>query len=289
MSADGRLSVCEWVENPYRGNTPYATGEEGVTYQAILTLHMTVGKALSKSYVASHRVPSHQWYNVYTGDNWQTQELDLAAKALYQQPHGYHWSNKHAYNIQTELVGVPVVNVVTYTDGECYNIARDVIVPQVLWLRERGMDVDLTQVHQVENSSGSASEYWFGRCSEDEMARFNGLTQHIKWPYNDHWDCSIEKLWLIAQYAREILGDTEEETDLVGQVADLIKGDTDLLKELMFSMIRESREREGWILDMLTRGQVASRDEEDEVQHVKLDDLQRKTDEIIAKLGTPNG
>ncbi len=211
----GRIPGNEWVENPNRGTAAYVRAEAGVIYKPMLTYHQTVGMDLSKSYVANHPVPPHNWINPYRKTKWQTQELDLAAKALYQQQFGDHWSNKHYFNIQCEIVGVPVVNQETYTDDQLRWIAEEDTVPKVLWLRENGMDIDLTQVHYVTNSSGSASEYWPGRCSEHEMATFNGITQHIKWPYNDHWDCSVERLDKIAQYAREILGESEGEVDLL--------------------------------------------------------------------------
>jgi len=181
-------------------------GQNYYPYKPIILLHMTVGMGLSRSYVAGHTVPPHLWYNVYNGDKFQTAPLDMAARALYQPQYGYHWTNKHDYLLQTELVGIPVVNQRTYNDEHCRLIAENVIVPQVLWLRENGLDVDLNSIIQIENSSGSASEYWHGRGSEQEMADFNGIAQHI-WVWgNDHWDCSVERLDLMAQYAREILG-----------------------------------------------------------------------------------
>jgi hypothetical protein len=90
------------------------------------------------------------------------------------------------------------------------------------------MDIDLNQVHYVANSSSSASEYWWGRASEAEMADFNGISAHIKWPYNDHWDCSVERVDLWAMWAREILGqapilkDTVKVQRLQGQREDYI-------------------------------------------------------------------
>jgi len=201
-----RIPGNEWVENPNRGFTTYVVSEAGLIYKPVFTYHQTVGMQLSKSYVAGHRVPPHNWINPYTKTKWQTQELNLAGKALYQPQYSDHWVNRHFYNIQCEIVGVPEVNVATYTEDQLKWIAEEDTVPKVRWLRENGMDLDLNQVHQVTNSSGSASEYWPGRCSEHEMAVFNGITHHIKWPGNDHWDCSVERLDRIAHYAKLVLG-----------------------------------------------------------------------------------
>jgi hypothetical protein len=166
---------------------------------------MTVSKGISASYIRTHNVPPHLWYNVYTDEGWQTVDFDYAAYALYQPQYGYHWTNKHAFLLQTELVGVPVVNQRTYTDDQCRRIAERVIVPKVLWLRSIGLDVNLNDYRQHTNSSGSASVNWHGRMSEQEMADFNGVMAHIDAWGNDHWDCSIENIALMCSHAQSLI------------------------------------------------------------------------------------
>lgn len=208
MSTDGRLPGWDFVsENPQSGGNSYS-GPPYYNYKPMILLHQTVGTSLSRGYIAGHSVPPHLWYNPYTGEKWQTVELDRAALALYQPQYGYHWTNKHTYCLQTELVGVPVVNQATYSEAQCQAIARDVIVPQVLWLRQRGLPIDLSQVKYHANTSGSASVDWPGRMSEQEFADFNGVCAHIDAWGNDHWDCSAERIDLMVQYARQILDGT---------------------------------------------------------------------------------
>lgn len=205
MSTRGRLPSFTWLDNPRNAGGDYAPPSY-YNYKPVILLHMTVSSGISANYIRGHTVPPHLWYNVYTDDAWQTVELDRAAYALYQPQYGYHWCNKHAYLLQTELIGVPVVNQTTYTDAQCRKIAEKVIVPQVLWLRSIGLDVNLNDFRYHTNSSGSASVDWPGRMSEQEMADFNGVMAHIDAWGNDHWDCSVERVDLMCQYAREILG-----------------------------------------------------------------------------------
>jgi hypothetical protein len=174
-------------------------------YRPVILLHMTVGYAVSRSYVSGHKVPPHLWASPYDGTKYQTVRMDRAAYALYQPQFGYHWTNRHRLLLQTELVGVPEVSTATYTDAHCRWIAEHVIVPQVQWLHSIGETVDLNQVRYHANTSGSASEYWPGRMSEQEMADFNGVMCHIDAWANDHWDCSAERVDLMCQYARDIL------------------------------------------------------------------------------------
>lgn len=199
------LDGYERVPNARAEGSAYAD-RSYYPYQSIILLHMTVSYGASRSYISGHNVPPHGWANPYNGDLFQTVRLDRAAYALYQPQYGYHWTNKHTYLLQTELVGVPQVSVATYSDDQCRWIAQHVVVPQAEWLASIGEPVDLTQVRYHTNTSGSASEYWSGRLSEQEMADYHGLMCHIDAWGNDHWDCSAERVDLIARYARELLG-----------------------------------------------------------------------------------
>lgn len=187
-----------------RNGTSHYAGRDYYNYRPIILLHMTVGMGLSKSYVAGHKAPPHLWINPYTGHKWQTIECEYAALALYQPQFGYHWVNKHTYLLQTEIVGVPVVSQATYTEAQCKWIGEECVAPQAQWLASIGESVDLNQVRYHTNTSGSASEYWHGRMSEDEMADYNGIMGHIDAWGNDHWDCSAERMDWIAYYARQV-------------------------------------------------------------------------------------
>jgi len=199
------LQGYEWIPNLRNAGSPYAD-RNYYNYRSVILLHMTVGMGLSKSYVSGHNVPPHLWVNPYTKDKWQTVELDRAAFALYQPQFGYHWTNKHTYLLQTEIVGVPVVSEATYTDEQCKWIGEQCVAPQAAWLKSIGEPVDLNSVRYHENTGGSASEYWGGRMAEGEMADFNGLMAHIDAWANDHWDCSAERTDRMAWYARAALG-----------------------------------------------------------------------------------
>jgi hypothetical protein len=190
-----------WIGNNNTSGGDYVGG-----YPASILLHMTVSMGLSMSYAKSHAYPPHCWYNVYTGDKWQALELNRSGKALYQPSYTNSYTNRKWHCIQTELVGVPEVSVATYSKAQCDAIAANVVVPQVQWLRQHGMDVNLNNVRYHPNTSGSASEYWHGRMGDAEWAAFDGLCAHIDAVGNDHWDCSAERMDWIASESIRILG-----------------------------------------------------------------------------------
>lgn len=192
----------------YRNGTSVYADRSYYNYRPIILLHMTVGMGLSEGYVQGHNVPPHWWINPYNLSKWQTIDPEYAAFALYQPQFGYHWTNKHTYLLQTEIVGIPVVSQATYTDAQCKWIGENCIAPQAAWLSSIGESIDLNSVRYHENTSGSASEYWWGRFSEQEMADFNGVCAHIDVWANDHWDCSGEHTDRMAWYARQVFSST---------------------------------------------------------------------------------
>lgn len=192
-----------WITNSRNGGGTYATDGP-----SSILLHMTVSMGISAGYISSHPYPPHLWANPYNGDRFQTVSLDRSAFALYQPDYGNSWTNKKGYTLQTELVGVPQVSVATYSDEQCRWIGEQVVAPQARWLASIGKPVNLNQVRYHPETGGSASEYWSGRMGEAEWDSFNGLCAHIDVPYNDHWDCSAERLDRIAGYARAALGQT---------------------------------------------------------------------------------
>jgi hypothetical protein len=190
-----------WIGNANTSGGDYVGG-----YPASICLHMTVSSGLSQSYAYSHQYPPHCWANVYTGDKWQSLDLNRSGKALYQPSYTNSYLNRKYYCIQTELVGNPVVNVETYSRQQCDWIGRNVIAPQVQALRSIGLDVNLSNVRYHQDSSGSASEYWYGRMSDAEWAAFDGVCAHIDAVGNDHWDCSVERTDLMVESAIAALG-----------------------------------------------------------------------------------
>jgi hypothetical protein len=211
----------QWIGNNNTNGGDYVGG-----YPASICLHMTVSSGLSMSYAQSHQYPPHAWANVYTGDKWQSLDLNRSGKALYQPPYTNSYLNRKWYCIQTELVGNPVVNVETYSRQQCDWIGRNVIAPQVQALRSIGLDVNLSNVRYHTDSSGSASEYWHGRMSDAEWAAFDGICAHIDAVGNDHWDCSVERTDLMVESAIAELGGSvgpgpvvdEEEDDMMRYV-----------------------------------------------------------------------
>ena len=161
---------------------------------------------VSASYISGHAYPPHLWANPYDGRLYQTVELDRAGYALYQPSYTVHWTNRKAFCLQTEVIGVPEVSVATWTDAQVRWIAHNVVVPQERWLRERGMTANIGNYRYHPDTSGSASEYWPGRMGDAEWGSFHGLCAHIDAVGNDHWDASAERMDHLSQYALEELG-----------------------------------------------------------------------------------
>jgi len=161
---------------------------------------------LSASYAQGHPYPPQSWANPYTGDKWQSIELDRAALALYQPSYTNSYLNRNWYCSQTELVGVPEVSAPTYSDQQNKWIGENVIAPIWQAFQSVGINVDLNNVRYHADTGGSASEYWPGRMSDDEYFHYNGILCHIDAVGNDHWDCSAENTIAWANYAKAFLG-----------------------------------------------------------------------------------
>lgn len=213
-----RVPGYSWIGSSTTGGNSYVNNGQ----KPKILLHMTVSYSLSMGYAQSHPYPPQTWANPYNGDKWQSIELDRAGLALYQPPYTNSYLNRNWYISQTELVGYPEVNVRTYSDQQCKWIGESVIAPIWQAFQSHGINVDLNNVKYHSNSSGSASEYWAGRMSDDEWWNFNGICCHIDAVGNDHWDCSVEDTLAMAKYARAFLGQgggvvppTEEDDDLM--------------------------------------------------------------------------
>jgi hypothetical protein len=196
-----RIPGYSWIGSWTSGNSYVNNGQ-----QPKILLHMTVSSGLSMSYAQGHPYPPQSWANVYTGDKWQSIEMDRAGMALYQPSYTNSYLNKNWFCSQTELVGVPVVNQRTYSDQQCKWIGENVIAPIWQAFHSVGVDVNLNNVKYHTDSSGSANEYWAGRMSDEEWWNWNGVCCHIDAVGNDHWDCSVEDIIGMVNYAKAFLG-----------------------------------------------------------------------------------
>ena len=239
------LPGYKWVTNARNGGGAYATNGP-----SSILLHMTVSMGVSESYIQRHPYPPHLWANPYNGDRFQTVTLDRSAFALYQPDYGNSWTNRKGYTLQTEIVGVPEVSVATYTDAQCRWIGEQVVAPQATWLASIGRPVNLNQVRYHPETGGSASDGWYGRMSEAEWDAFNGLDAHIDVPYNDHWDCSAERLDRIAAYARAAMGGYTEENELNDTEKKQLANIEAMLRNLD-PVVRDTFNRSEWTWSML--------------------------------------
>jgi len=196
-----RIPGYQWIGSWTSGNSYVNNGQ-----QPKIVLHMTVSMGLSMSYAQGHSYPPQSWANPFSGDKWQSLELDRAGMALYQPSYTNSYLNKNWFASQTELVGVPEVNVRTYSEGQVKWIGENVIAPIWQAFQSVGVNVNLDNVSYHNDSSGSASEYWPGRMSDNEWFGFNGVLCHIDAVGNDHWDCSVEDIKGMANYAKAFLG-----------------------------------------------------------------------------------
>lgn len=196
-----RIPGYTWIGSWTSGNDYVNNGQ-----QPKILLHMTVSTSLSMGYAQGHPYPPQSWANPYTGDKWQSIELDRAGMALYQPPYNLSWMNKNWYCSQTELVGYPEVNTVTYTEDQSKWIGENVIAPIWQAFQSVGVNVNLDNYRYHTDSSGSASEYWGNRMGDEEFFNFNGVLCHIDAFGNDHWDCSVERVDKWVAYAKQFLG-----------------------------------------------------------------------------------
>lgn len=197
-----RVPGYQWIGSQTTSGNDYEQNGQ----QPKILLHMTVSTGLSMGYAQTHPYPPQTWANPYTGDKWQSIELDRAGLALYQPPYSLSWLNKNWFCSQTELVGYPVVNQVTYTDAQNRWIGENVLAPIWQAFASLGVNVNLDNYRYHTDSGGSASEYWHGRMGDEEFFNFNGILCHIDAFGNDHWDCSVERVDSWVHYAKQFLG-----------------------------------------------------------------------------------
>jgi hypothetical protein len=199
----GLLPGWKWVANARNGGGTYAT--DFYPYPWRIILHEIQGDD-RESMIAGHFAPPHLWYDPVSREKRQTVPLDRSAFALYQAGSAPHFTNK-ARALQVELAGFTEYTA-DESDEMLRNIAIDVVVPLVQWVRSQGGNINLADTPAPPASlHGAASEFWSYRFTPQRWADFNGLGGHVWVPMgDDHWDPGAMDTPRIARYAAEALG-----------------------------------------------------------------------------------
>lgn len=203
---DGWLPDYDYVYNPRTGGT---YDPEGEGYPWAIVLHSIESEGLGNP--ATHPYPPHLWYNRKTRQKIQTVNCLYSAYALYQSPTAPYYTNR-ARRLQCEISGY-AADAANWTTDEKRGIAENVVVPFVRFVRAQGSDIDLSDaaVYLPGAIPGSANPDAPQRL-EPVVWAFGpiGLVAHRHVPMgDDHWDAGALNLREIAQYAKEILGDTD--------------------------------------------------------------------------------
>lgn len=214
----GVMPGAAWVSNDRNAGGTYVN-----SYPWRICLHTIEGGlgTLSASLPASHPYCPHVWYDPSTRRLYQTVPLDRSAFALYQ-GNGPHTNKARA--LQVEIAG-HAATAGEWPDEYLVNIARDVIVPFVEFVRSQGSDINLDHVTPIGAIGGSASEHAPQRMSNAEWTSFDGVCSHRHVPAgNDHWDTGTLNVDRVVQLTKELLGGyssagiidpEEEEPDLM--------------------------------------------------------------------------
>jgi hypothetical protein len=148
------------------------------------------------------------WFNPATREKIQTIPLDRSGFALYQSSSAPYYTNR-ARAIQVELVGF-AAEAGSWPDSHLLNIAQDVIVPVVEWVRSVGGSIDLSDpaVPLPGAIPNSAREDAAQRLDPKVWA-FGpiGLCSHRHVPMgDDHWDTGALDTRRIRDLAVELMG-----------------------------------------------------------------------------------
>jgi hypothetical protein len=203
--ADGLVPGATWVQNPRNGGGTYAAG-----YPWRICLHTIEGAlgTLSASLPGSHAYPPHLWVDPSTRKLYQTVPLTRSAFALYQGDGPY--TNK-ARALQVEIAG-HAATAGTWPDEWLTNIAADVIVPFVDFVRSQGSDINFDNVPPIGAIGGSASEHAPQRLTYQAWTDLDGLCTHRHVPDNDHWDSGTLNVPRLVEITRELLGSSSPAT-----------------------------------------------------------------------------
>lgn len=209
---DGWLPGWEYVENPRSGGGTYDPEGEGYPWRFVG--HSIEGENIPNT--STHQYPPQLWYNRRTRQKIQTISLLRSGFALYQSPVAPYYTNR-ARALQCEVTGRAVESM-DWTERELRNIAEDVLVPVIRFVRAQGSDLDLSDPAVPEPGQVSSSAY------EDAPQRLEpaiwafgpvGYVGHRHVPMgDDHWD-ELSPHRLIARYAKEILGEAGGSTNPV--------------------------------------------------------------------------
>jgi hypothetical protein len=199
--SEGILANAKWVQNARSSGGTYATYFHPYPFRFVFH---TIEGWLSERLAATHAYPPHLWYSPSSRTLLQTVPLSRSGFALYQDNNGQHYTNK-ARAIQVELEGWSS-EAGNWPEQYLINIAEDVLVPVVLWLRSIGEDLNLDNVPDIGVIPMSARTTAPQRMlPEDEWADFDGVCSHRHVPQNDHWDSGNARLDTIAWHAKRIL------------------------------------------------------------------------------------
>jgi hypothetical protein len=196
--ADGIIPGAVWVPNARNAGGTYIDAPWRIV------LHTVEGDPgrLGAGLPAGHAYPPHTWYDPATRAHFQTVPLTRSAFALYQGNGPY--TNK-ARALQVELMG-RAATAGDWPDEWLVNIARDVIVPFVDFVRSQGADINLDHVPPIGTIGGSASEYAPQRLSYSAWEQLDGLCSHRHVPDNDHWDTGTLNIGRLVELSKELLG-----------------------------------------------------------------------------------
>lgn len=200
----GWLDGWRRVDNPRTGGGTYDPENEGYPWRIVL--HTIEGRNIPNT--AAHQYPPQLWYNPATREKIQTIPLDRSGFALYQSASAPYYTNR-ARAIQVELVGF-AAEAGAWPDSHLVNIAQDVVVPVVEWVRNVGGNIDLSDpaVPLPGAIPNSARENAPQRLHPDVWA-FGpiGLCSHRHVPMgDDHWDTGALDTRRIRDLAVELLG-----------------------------------------------------------------------------------
>lgn len=197
------LPGATWVNNPRSGGGSFDPEGEGYPYRIVL--HLTQSRNMPD--VSTHQYPPHLWYHFINRTLLQTVYLDRSGFALYQGPYAPYYTNR-ANCLQVELIGYSE-EAETYPDEYLRNIAEDVIVPLIQYVRSIGYDIDLSDeaVPLPGAIPNSAREDAPQRLDPDIWA-FGpiGISAHRHIPMgDDHWDTGLLNIRRIRDITLELL------------------------------------------------------------------------------------
>lgn len=280
----GWLDGFEVIANPNNPGGGYEVG--WYPYPWRLLLHTVEGYGIPDP--SSFPYNPHVWYDRSNGRRRvQAVPLDKSCYALFQPPLASQYTNR-ARCIQTEIVGF-AAEAGGWSDDVLHDIAEDVVVPQVKWVRANGGDIDLTQIAAPGIIPGSASEDAPQRLSWDVWASFNGVLGHRHAPGQEHWDAGLLDMAKIAGFARVLLGDTEPDEPKEDDMAMMRQFRVDGTVWAVFGIFKTPLNDDALRVSMMDMGILAPPDEFFEQNPWTLNELVEVNPRDVQRLLAPIG